>query len=475
MDEEMEDFVEDGFSPPELDSDYEFDAPGFFDFGRPESEAEVREAEGWFDSAKTYPPSPFIVKLNWSKGIPFVEAAVTPNLEDGENIDGISKKSEAGTYPPEVTLSEDSKGQKYPNRVGQDIPKAKAKSMAKSFKPRSATLMKPTASHLAKQNKARELKSSRLCRSQKPHTKVDERSLQSPPGFENQATKRQKLESGYLRKVMLHEIAMRSIAFIYNVRPSVDCLKKFSAFEDFEMDKSLYDEDRISDTPVVGGQVAHLKHQTMLLHKIAKKVATIDPNSTHFRAKVTIPKEPDLETAQRAQRQRSKNYGLGKHAKADVHTFKARPLNRKVGAYDLQTYLHLVLVGVVFHLKTTERAMQHSSANVVYATASLLQECKFLSDKKCFENPPTELFNKLSLKSESKKETKSQSKSQSKPHHCVKKCIGNTNQCGSDRRIPDAGRQHDINRLNVISLVSITFPLRISCQSFLYTYDVSKL
>ncbi|KAK2971758.1 hypothetical protein RJ640_022897 [Escallonia rubra] len=446
MDEEMEDFVEGGFSPPELDSDYEFDAPRFFDFARPESEAEVREAEGWFDSAKTYPPSrylqlarhlfivanfaAFIVKLNWSKGIPFVEAATTPNLEAAENINGISKNSEAGTYPPEVPLSEDSKGQKYPNHVGQDIPKAKAKSMAKSFKPRSATLMKPTASHLAKQNKARELKSSRLCRSQKPQTKVDERSLQSPPGFENQATKRQKLESGYLRKVMLREIALRSLAFTYNVRPSVACLKKVSASEDVEMDKSLYDEDRISDTPFVGSQVG-----------------TIDPNSTHFRAKVTIPKEPDLETAQRAQRQRSKNYGLGKHAKANVHTFKARPLNRKVGAYDLQTYLYLVLVGVVilqvvFHLKTMERAMQHSSANVVYATASLLQECKFLSDKKCFENPPTELFNKLSLKSESETETKSQSK----PHHCVKKCLGTTNQCGSDRRIPDAGSQHNINR-----------------------------
>ncbi|KAK3022190.1 hypothetical protein RJ639_047012 [Escallonia herrerae] len=415
MDEEMEDFVEDAFSPLEFDSDYEFDSPCFFDFSRPESEAEVREAEGWFDSAKTYPPSPFIVKLNWSKGIPFVEAAATPNFEDGESIDGFSKNSEAGTYPPEVPLSEDSKGQKYPNHVGQDIPKAKAKSMAKSFKPRSAALMKPTASHLAKQNKARELKSSRLCRSQfltllfstrfslfldprcpssrsqKPQTKGDERSLQNPPGPENQATKRQKLESGYLRKV-----------------------------------------------------------------------GTIDPNSTHFRAKVTIPKEPDLETAQRAQRQRSKNYGVGKHAKADVHTFKARPLNRKILEAPSLPFPKKSTPQLpefhVFHLKTMERAMQHSSANVVSThnidpimqseetglesyvsrpnSEDVLKKEKAGTPKNIFARkedtnlirnikqeamvptfmPPLPFCRNLSLKSESETETKSQSK----PHHCVK-------------------------------------------------------
>lgn len=38
------------------------------------------------------------------------------------------------------------------------------------------------------------------------------------------------------------------------------------------------------------------------------KVGPVDTNSLHSRAKVTIPREPDLETAQRAQRRRYINF-----------------------------------------------------------------------------------------------------------------------------------------------------------------------
>lgn len=52
--------------------------------------------------------------------------------------------------------------------------------------------MKPTASHLAKQNKPR---------FQKKLENVDEKGSGSFPVIDNQATKRQKLEAGYLEKV----------------------------------------------------------------------------------------------------------------------------------------------------------------------------------------------------------------------------------------------------------------------------------
>jgi len=58
MEEEME--VEEEvmvYDVVEVDFDYEFDAPRFFDFTRPESELEVRQSEAWFDSASSYPPS----------------------------------------------------------------------------------------------------------------------------------------------------------------------------------------------------------------------------------------------------------------------------------------------------------------------------------------------------------------------------------------------------------------------------------
>lgn len=45
------------FEAREVDLDYEFDAARFFDFTREESLAEAREAEFWFESAPSYPPS----------------------------------------------------------------------------------------------------------------------------------------------------------------------------------------------------------------------------------------------------------------------------------------------------------------------------------------------------------------------------------------------------------------------------------
>ncbi|GMP30386.1 hypothetical protein CsSME_00005078 [Camellia sinensis var. sinensis] len=81
--------------------------------------------------------------------------------------------------------------------MAEDIPKAKIKSVAKSSKIRSSTLMQPTASHLAKLSQGREVHSIRfLERSQKPLTKSDERSLRNPLGVDRDATKRQKLENG---------------------------------------------------------------------------------------------------------------------------------------------------------------------------------------------------------------------------------------------------------------------------------------
>lgn len=57
MDEEMEEFVGEAFEGEEIDMDYEFDAPSFYDFTRPETDWEAEEAEDWFRYAGSYPPS----------------------------------------------------------------------------------------------------------------------------------------------------------------------------------------------------------------------------------------------------------------------------------------------------------------------------------------------------------------------------------------------------------------------------------
>ncbi|KAK3403737.1 hypothetical protein EUGRSUZ_K00140 [Eucalyptus grandis] len=142
--------------------------------------------------------------------------------------------------------------------------------------------MKPTASYLAKQNRSLEVRFSSFLRSNKFSVKNHKTSLQNSPLSENRATKRQKLEAGYLQKV------------------------------------------------------ANLKHQTPLHHKLSKKVG-YDIDSVLVRRNYTIPKEFSLETARRAQRHRSKNRAeSGEHAKSNSPVLKACQLHCKCACFGLE-------------------------------------------------------------------------------------------------------------------------------------------
>ncbi|XP_062150716.1 protein TPX2-like isoform X2 [Alnus glutinosa] len=419
MDDDMDEFVVEPFVAEEIDLDYEFDVPRFYDFTWPETDLEAREAERWFESAQSYPPSPFIVKLKWPKEVPIENSSTYAKPRNDANMDSIGNYSDS-CMCSEVSATDDSnKG--YYNQMAPASPKAKTKSPVKSTLARSSTLMKPTASNLAKQNKPREIHSTRfLRRFQNKLENIDEKSSRSAYVIDCQATKRQKLGAGYLKKV------------------------------------------------------SHLKHQALLQHKLPKKVETIDVNSVvHSRPEVTIPREPNLATARRAQRDRSKiKTESGQHAQSNAYNycFKARPLNRKI----LQApSLPLPKKSIpqlqeiqVFHLKTSERAMQHTSSNAgntskfnsisqsatvdsksLNCSDALRRNCKtvnkfkarplytkilsskgeigifqnskqettvprefnFLTDK-TFPEPPIELLSKLSLASDSHPNVKSQSK-----------------------------------------------------------------
>lgn len=54
MDPETMDIFAEDFSLEEFDIDFEFDAPRFYDFSKPEIDSET---ELWFESAGNYPPS----------------------------------------------------------------------------------------------------------------------------------------------------------------------------------------------------------------------------------------------------------------------------------------------------------------------------------------------------------------------------------------------------------------------------------
>ncbi|XVF51611.1 hypothetical protein PTKIN_Ptkin04bG0198100 [Pterospermum kingtungense] len=338
MEEEMEMEIEPVFEVREIDLDYEFDAPGFFDFTREESPAEAGEAELWFESAPSYPPSPFVTKLVLREESLLENVTTSPKSKEVEDTSTLHENDSENLMALEFSaMDATNKGNEGTNRtIFTDIQKVlqkalnqpfqlttgstaynympcdKLKAKSKGVKPRSSTLMKPTASQLAKQNRLPQVATSRF---QKLPVLNSDRSLGNSSAVESQAAKRQKLEGGLLRKV---------------------------------------DE---------------VKQQTVLVHKAPKRDGTVDRNTINTKLKLTIPREPELETAHRAQRSRSKNGTEKEHVTSVTHRFKARPLNRKIleaPSFPLPKKSTPKLPEFQeFHLKTSERAVQQLSSAVL--------------------------------------------------------------------------------------------------------------
>ncbi|CAA7060127.1 unnamed protein product [Microthlaspi erraticum] len=319
MDEDME--IEPMvFNVREIDLEYEFDAARWFDFTRLELPAESQAAEFWFHSAPSYAPSPFVTKLLLREEVYDDKAEASMKSEDEEVAADVCEKdrdlnktgngmrfgiftSQQGSNLKKVPNQPICKGPTVGNIKHTDKPRFRAKSSIRPT-PRSSTLMRPTASQLAKQNNA-----------SKFHMHVDqihEKGLCGTSGSEVQAAKRQKLDGGLLRKV------------------------------------------------------ADTKQEMNFVHKTPKKDTTLDRNSQHPRTKTTIPHEPDFATSQRAHRIRHKTDAKLEQDSTAVYRFKARPFNRKI--FDTpsmpirQKSTPKLPEFQEFHLKTSERAMQHSSA-----------------------------------------------------------------------------------------------------------------
>ncbi|GMH09468.1 hypothetical protein Nepgr_011309 [Nepenthes gracilis] len=339
MDEEMEEGGVQVFEVVEIDLDYEFDAAGWFDFSRKETEAEARDAESWFDSAESYPPSPFVAKLFWRKDV-FSDNVNTFSMSkyaDMTLLDGDSNVAEEeltekawphkelkgmdqtilediqSGYAPDVQSDEQGliaascKGFAFCDDSMDETRKVKTRSVAKPSLQRNSTLMKPTVSQLAKQNPRCQAGDPRF---QKLPVQKNESGSNYHSGVEIQASKRQKLDGGYLHKA------------------------------------------------------GELKHQSNLIHKVPKKDETICGMVSHIKLKLTIPREPELETACRAQRLRSTNSEDAEKATTTTCEFKARPFNKKIfeaPVLPLPKSTPKLPAFQVFRLKTLDRAMQHTT------------------------------------------------------------------------------------------------------------------
>ncbi|XP_017237775.1 protein TPX2 isoform X3 [Daucus carota subsp. sativus] len=344
METEMEDAEIYTFTGDEIDPDYEFDAARYFDFCTGESFTESTRAEIWFESLRGYPPSPFAIRLQLgedyllqnvttSPKTKMSETNVAPEIDSGNAEERRNSAMDTSNSDQEfinITHSTSLQSSAQPNlyRTGAiqncahlykagAIPagltfynhmnesKTRRNANARPFVSRVSTLMKPTASQLAKQSRSGHTDNFRSMRSEDKN-----KSLNNTPALENQAAKRQKLEGGHLRKV------------------------------------------------------ADTYQQTYLVHKERKRDANIEAKSTQAKLHITIPREPDLKTAHRARRMRTKVGEEREQATSTTHTFRALPLNRKI----LEAPSLLLAKRSTpqlpefqeFHLKTSERAMQQA-------------------------------------------------------------------------------------------------------------------
>ncbi|KAH0858596.1 hypothetical protein HID58_086857 [Brassica napus] len=344
-DEDMETDEPMVFEVTEIDLEYEFDAARWCDFTREESPLESRVAELWFETAQSYPPSPFAIKLLMmreevsdekteplSKSEDVRESDIdisqdqhclatdvneTANEMKSGVFNFIQRGGELKNVPNESLL----KGPTISNHVHKDKVKCRTKSSTRQI-PRGSTLMKPTASQLAK------LDNSRL-RMQVDKTK--EKGLFSSSGSEAQASKRQKLDGGLLRKI------------------------------------------------------AEKTQEMNFVHKAVKKDRTLERNLQHGRTKTTVPQEPDFATSHRANRIRQKDDAKLDQEATSVYRFKARPFNRKIFEAPSMPIRKKSTPKLPefqeFHLKTSERAMQHSSA---VSTGNNYRKGSYKPDTKAF-------------------------------------------------------------------------------------------
>ncbi|CAJ1943458.1 unnamed protein product [Sphenostylis stenocarpa] len=334
MEEDEDAEIEHVFVAHEIDLDYEFDAARFFDFTRPETLAEAHEAELWFQNATSYPPSPFMRRLVVREDLFLDDVSDSPkseHLQCTRNVD-----DEKSSVPLGMGVLDTAFQDNIPKALDGNISRLLAgilqndgtrplqvptgltfgsktiyrnlNSKDKSSVSKSSTLMKPTTCQLAKQNRPAKNVGSRF----QKLLAQNEQNLSISSGLESQAAKRQKLEGGLLCKV------------------------------------------------------SDVKQQTNFFHKTRMRDVTVEQNSACSKLRLTIPREPDLRTAQRAHRIRPKNVGEAEHVTVAAPRFKARPLNRKIlEAPSLpppKRSTPRLPEFQEFHLKTSERAIQHTSA-----------------------------------------------------------------------------------------------------------------
>ncbi|KAL9815162.1 putative TPX2 central domain-containing protein [Arabidopsis thaliana] len=257
----------------EFDIDFEFDAPRFYDFSRPELYSETEEIEIWFQSSGNYPPSPFSPKFNW-KFEPFKQ--ITNTISESKPVE-IIESSEAETG---LNCKDKFNGFIYYNQTVKDVSKKKSKSKTKTS---NSTLTRPTASLLARQNKPLDIYSVQLLtRCQRSLAKFGENV--SPilvSKLQNQDINRQKQEA------KVAHVSSRAKLTV----PKEPNLRTAERSERHSF-RSKVNTQR--EQIATSSSKRHIRNKNINLEPVSTSLAkTNTPRSQHFQAKTDVVQEND--------------------------------------------------------------------------------------------------------------------------------------------------------------------------------------
>ncbi|KAJ0052364.1 hypothetical protein Pint_02297 [Pistacia integerrima] len=422
-----------------IDETYEFSAPRFFDFIKGESDEEMQKAELWFDKALSYAPSPFMPRIktdrsftveslcNFSEAADQIQKASESSDSNATNCPSEMKQQpeliSAETKEVEVTPTEakeehngdlvnvvsvatdacedlagtvstqengrtasstvnmepagDEEKSKSSVQVGAEFctPKPLIPSQKGAIDSKKQQTAKKLASIIKNPSS---LKPKNQLKSLQAKRDTNAKNVAGTPSLalENQAIKRQKLDSGRSRQVTFYCSYYR-LSFILNVKPQnlphkskLGLTRSSSSFctsiasKSNKEDRKVYVRER--ELPFVS--------MAEMMKKFNSSTRDLSLPHVHKKAlTLTRPKEPELETSQRVRSVRVKSTAeLEEEMMAKIPKFKARPLNKKImEAPTLPAPPRSTPQPTEFqefHLETMARANQNAETSSVAST-----------------------------------------------------------------------------------------------------------
>ncbi|KAK8527741.1 hypothetical protein V6N13_085551 [Hibiscus sabdariffa] len=411
-----------------IDELYEFSAPCFFDFMNGESEEETRNAELWFETALSYAPSPFMVRIkSGSRYFPVgslcnvgeedqmpkapessedkpqpklvpdkvkeevkpSEAKIANDDKDKENIGTICAKENGSVLTEKSHLNVPGDGENIKSTVQVETEVCTPKPLMNSQKKlvsdkkhqsakkitsttRKPSVLKPKTSNAGTPNLALESQAikrqklddgrSRQILNVKPHNLPHKSKLGLSSGSSNLSSSTAKTFNKLDRKVYVREQAAPFVSFAEMMNKFQSCTRDLSLPH-----SSLSNVNKQNHIILAPIRIWFLE-PPCFLSSFIKFLLTNQNNAATVQMptlKLTRPKEPEFETAQRVRPITVKSTAeLEEEMMAKIPKFKARPLNKKI--FEASTPLPSLPRGTPkppefqeFHFETMVRASKN--------------------------------------------------------------------------------------------------------------------